>query len=68
MSFDARNLIIANQPIEKTEKPLSPFQLNRKDIEVLLSLIKSSTFLGENIEILYNLVVKLQQQYLEQTK
>jgi hypothetical protein len=43
-------------------------QLTPEEIEVLLSLIKRSNFLGEDIEPLYNMVLKLQNQYLEQTK
>jgi len=43
-------------------------QLTLEEIEVLLSLIKRSNFLGEDLEPLYNLVLKLQNQYLEQTK
>ena len=43
-------------------------QLTTQEIEVLLSMIKRTTFLGEDIEPLYNLVIKLQNQYTEQTK
>lgn len=43
-------------------------QLTPEEIEVILSLIKRSNFLGEDLEPLYNLVLKLQNQYLEQTK
>ena len=43
-------------------------QLTIQEIEVLLSMIKRTTFLGEDIEPLYNLVIKLQDQYIEQTK
>jgi hypothetical protein len=43
-------------------------QLTAQEIEVLLSMIKRTTFLGEDIEPLYNLIVKLQDQYIEQTK
>ena len=68
MSFNANNLVVANQSTEKTNKPLSSSRLNSGEIEVLLSLIKRSTFLGEDIENLYNLVIKLQKQYIEQTK
>jgi hypothetical protein len=68
MSFNANNLVIANQSTEITNEPLSSSQLNSGEIEVLLSLIKRSTFLGEDIENLYNLVIKLQKQYIEQTK
>jgi hypothetical protein len=41
--------------------------LTPEEIEVILSLIKRSNFLGEDLEPLYNLVLKLQSQYLEQT-
>jgi hypothetical protein len=52
-----------NQP-----EPQPSNQLNSEELEVLLSLIKKSSFLGEDIEPLYNMVVKLQNQYIEQTK
>jgi hypothetical protein len=51
-----------------TKSELAPNQLTTQEIEVLLSMIKRTTFLGEDIEPLYNLVIKLQEQYLEQTK
>jgi len=43
-------------------------QLSQQEIEVLLSMIKRTTFLGEDIEPLYNLIIKLQDQYINQTK
>lgn len=43
-------------------------QLSIQEIEVLLSMIKRSNFLGGDIEHLYNLIVKLQNQYTEQTQ
>jgi hypothetical protein len=47
-------------PSEKGE-----FSLTQSDIELLLSLIKNSTFRGEQLESLYTIVYKLQNQYLE---
>ena len=64
MAFTANNV----QTINNKEIPLSPSQLNAKEIEILLSLIKRSTFLGEDVEIIYNMVIKLQNQYLDQNK
>ena len=53
-------------------KPIIPEldlnELSIQEIEVLLSMIKRSNFLGEDIEHLYNLVVNLQNQYTEQTQ
>jgi hypothetical protein len=51
-----------------TTPELATNQLSTQEIEVLLSMIKRTSFLGEDIEPLYNLVVKLQGQYIEQTK
>jgi hypothetical protein len=54
--------------LDKLNKQTSPQlginNLNQKEIEILLSMIKRTTFLGEDIEFLYTLVVKLQEQYL----
>ena len=63
MGFTASNIVVNNEMSPKVDN-----YLNQKEIEVLLSLIKRSTFLGEDIESLYNLVIKLQNQYIEQTK
>jgi predicted XRE-type DNA-binding protein len=66
MSFNASNVVIKDKITSNIENPLSPNQLNKKEIEVLLSVIRRSTFLGEDIEPLYNMIVKLQNQHLEQ--
>ena len=65
MAFTANNVQTLNN---NNITPLILSQLNVKELEVLLSLIKVSTFLGEDVEIIYNMVIKLQNQYLEQTK
>ena len=65
MAFTANNVQTLNN---NNTTPLILSQLNAKELEVLLSLIKVSTFLGEDVEIIYNMVIKLQNQYLDQTK
>jgi hypothetical protein len=47
---------------------MNPNQLTKEEIALLLNLVKQSTFQGENIEPLYNLVLKLQNQYLSLDK
>lgn len=42
------------------------FSLELQEIELLLTLIKNSTFSGSQLEELYTIVYKLQQQYLDQ--
>ena len=68
MGFKASSLKVNNQTQENKKTSLSPEQLNTQEIEILLSLVKRSTFLGGDIEGLYNLVIKLQKQYTNQTK
>jgi hypothetical protein len=65
MGLKAANTLIKNEPV--SAKSSIPDQLNEMEIATLLSLIKRSTFTGEDIEPLYNLVLKLQQQYLNIT-
>jgi len=43
-------------------------QLTVQELELLLILIKNSSFKGEQLELLYNIVVKLQQQFMQQSK
>jgi hypothetical protein len=66
MGFNAANFKGDIKPHVPT--PSSSNQLTTQEIEVLLSLIKRTTFLGEDIEPLYNLVLKLQNQHTEQNK
>jgi len=69
MGFSANNIVVGKQiNNDIQEQSLAPSQLNTKELEIILSLIKRSTFLGEDIEILYNMIIKLQNQYIEQTK
>ena len=56
--------------VDKNKENSSPitgedFQLNKTELEYLLLLIKDSTFKGVELEKLYNLVYKLQQQYIK---
>ena len=49
---------------ESSSQKEGDFSLEKHEIEFILTLIKESTFKGEYVESLYNLVYKLQQQYL----
>ena len=42
--------------------------LSKKELEILLLLIKDATFRGEDVESIYGIVYKLQQQYINQDK
>lgn len=51
--------------ISKANNPslLSKDSLDKKEITIILNLIKNTTFKGDNLETMYNLVLKLQNQY-----
>lgn len=50
------------------KKEVDPTQLTKEEIQFLLDLIRKSTFQGESLEGLYNLALKLQNQYLSLDK
>jgi hypothetical protein len=68
MGFFSKNVVIENGennlPPNPTSEAIASNQLSKQEIELLLSLIKQTTFKGEHIETLYNLVLKLQNQYI----
>ena len=68
MAFTAKN-INANKQEEPSKAPLfngntPTLDLSKGEIEMLLLLIKDSSFKGEHVEKIYNLVYKLQQYYV----
>ena len=42
----------------------TPAELSEAEYEILFKIIKTSTFKGEDIEILYRLIYKLQSNYI----
>jgi len=64
MSFSAGNLITPN----KVEKVTNPNELNTQELELLLILLRNTSFKGEQLELLYNLVIKIQNQHIEKSK
>ncbi len=43
-------------------------QLDTQELEFLLNTHKQTKIMGEHVEMFYNLVIKLQNQYIDQTK
>jgi len=71
MAFNSKNIQIdkvveeplkAPLPTVPTTVPLT-LDLSRKEIEIILVLIKDANFKGEHVETIYSLVYKLQQYY-----
>jgi hypothetical protein len=51
-----------NQPVEADSSHL--IELNKRETEFLLQTIRNSQFKGEDVEVLYNLVLKVQKLYI----
>lgn len=66
MALNAQNLVVGPQEPtpEATTVNQDAHKLTREELQFLLSMIKQSTFQGEAIEMLYKLVIKLQNQYI----
>ena len=59
---------IINKLSNAITSPVNENQLSPEEIEFLLNALKTTTIMGEHVEMFYNMVVKLQNQYIEQTK
>ena len=68
MAFTSNQLVVNNIPTQNHQPTPDINQLNVQELAFLLDIIRKSSFLGEHIESAYNTVVKLQNQYLQQTK
>jgi hypothetical protein len=54
-------------PLVTTPKEQS-LNLTKEEVEVLLIIVRDSTFKGESVEKVYNLILKLQQYYTTITR
>ncbi len=55
--------------VNKNKQPeADPNKLTSQELEYLLTTLKSSTLRGDQVEQFYNLVIKLQNQYLALTQ
>jgi hypothetical protein len=68
MGFTANHVEGSPSIQRSNSNRLSPTQLTAQELAILLSMMKKTTFLGEAIEPFYNVSIKLQNQYIEQTK
>lgn len=73
MGFNSKNLVVANdntqpqQPQMQKQQQISTASLNDlspQELEILLIALKECTIKGAQIELFYNLVLKIQNKYL----
>lgn len=70
MAFTGKTNIVNKDNTESVQlsKNINYNRLSPQEIELLLLLIKRSTFVGDQLENVYNIVIKLQNDYIDQTK
>ena len=56
--------ILDKLKLQSTPEPVS--QLTKQEIEFLLTILKDVSIRGEHVETFYNIILKLQKQYLKQ--
>ena len=63
MSIISKIIGTPQPPVIETQN-----QLSKEELEFILTALKDVTITGAQVEMFYNLVVKLQNQYVDQTK
>ena len=51
-------------PVDNKPTPATDNQLSVQELAFILNTFKAATFSGEQIEFIYNLIIKLQHQYV----
>ena len=60
--------IITNAQGDTIASTVSNNTLNLEDLDFLLQYLRNADLKGHQVEMFYNLVIKLQNQYIEQSK
>ena len=69
MSFTSNNLIDGkNNNSKRTSKDVEDLLINEEELKLILSIIKDCTFKGNQIEVIYDLTLKLQKALLSLKK
>ena len=69
MSFTSNNLIVGkNNNSKRTSKDVEDLLINEEELKLILNIIKDCTFKGNQIEVIYDLTLKLQKALLSLKK
>jgi hypothetical protein len=72
MAFSAKNTIIANtlvqQPVQQDTTPTQSSELELPELEFLLKMLGNADLKGHQVEMFYNLIIKLQNNFLQKNK
>jgi len=71
MAFQSSNLLVNGEQSKSPFKniaPISENDLSLPELEFLINTLKDIDLKGYQVEIFYNMVIKLQNQYIEKSK
>lgn len=75
MAFNSKNTVVANTLVQQTQTqqpinntPTQSSELELPELEFLLKVLSSADLKGNQVEMFYNLIIKLQNQFVQKNK
>ena len=74
MAFSSKNTVIGNNLVQQpTQQPINNTPTQNSDLELpelefLLKVLSSADLKGNQVEMFYNLIIKLQNQFIQKNK
>ena len=74
MAFSSKNTVVANNLVQQpTQQPINNTPTQNSDLELpelefLLKVLSSADLKGNQVEMFYNLIIKLQNQFVQKNK
>ena len=74
MAFNSKNTVVANNLVQQpTQQPINNTSTQSSDLELpelefLLKVLSSADLKGNQVEMFYNLIIKLQNQFVQKNK
>lgn len=65
MAFSSKNTVVTNP---SSETPQTSPELELEELDFLLRVLGNADLKGHQVEMFYNMIVKLQNMYLQKTK
>ena len=74
MAFSSKNTVVANNLVQQpTQQPINNTPTQNSDLELpelefLLKMLGAADLKGNQVEMFYNLIIKLQNQFVQKNK
>lgn len=73
MAFTSKNTVVANTLVQQPTQhinntPTQSSELELPELEFLLKVLSSADLKGHQVEMFYNLIIKLQNQFVQKNK